>query len=75
MLCLVMGLVFIGLELWRVVGPHSGGAVMPLWGRIIFPFLIAAGVFKVKGRERIGVLMAAVVAAAIWNRYTIGDPP
>jgi hypothetical protein len=48
---LVLGLVFIGLELWRMVGPHQHGAIMPLWGRIIFPLLIVAGVVKVKGRE------------------------
>jgi len=73
-LYLVLGVVFIALELWRLVAVHSHGPIMPLWGRILFPLLIAAGAFRVKGRERAGVLAAGVIATAIWNRYSIGDP-
>jgi peptidoglycan/LPS O-acetylase OafA/YrhL len=73
-LYLVLGLIFIGLELWRLATAHQHGPIMPFWPSMIFPMLIAAGAFKVKGLDRIGVLAAAVVGFVIWNRYTIGDP-
>jgi hypothetical protein len=73
-LYLVLGLVFIGLELWRLVAAHLAGPIMPLWGRVVFPLLIAAGAVRMKGRERMGVLAAAVIATVVWNRYAIGDP-
>jgi hypothetical protein len=72
---LVLGLVFIGLELWRLVAHHGVGPIMPLWASIVFPLLITAGALKVKGRERIGAIAAVVVVMLIFNRHSVGDPP
>jgi hypothetical protein len=74
MIYLILGLLFIVLELWRLASGHAFGPAMPFWGRILFPLLMAVGAFRFTGRERVGALAVVVVATVIWNRYTIGDP-
>lgn len=72
MVYLVLGLAFIGLECWRLVGNHPSGPLMPLWGRIPFPLLIAAGAFRFKGCERNEVVGPGVSGTRTGRRHRAG---
>lgn len=71
----IVAAVFGLLEIWQVFGEgESGGSVMPPVLRIIGPLLLALSALQFKGRDRLGMLLTAVLFFAFFGREWFPNP-